>query len=137
MGRILALDYGTKRVGIAVTDPLKIIATSLITVHANETLDYIKTYMTKESVELIVVGLPVQMNGQPSEVEVHIKSFLKKLINQIPEIPVVRYDERFTTKMAISSMIEGGYKKKDRRDKKNLDSISATLILQGYLLSIQ
>lgn len=137
MGRILALDYGTKRVGIAVTDPLKIIASSLDTLHPNEVINYITGYVLKEPVELIVVGLPTQMNGQPSESEAHIIPFLKKLKQQIPNIPVVRYDERFTTKMAISSMIEGGYKKKERQDKKRLDSISATLILQGYLLSTQ
>ena len=137
MGRILALDYGTKRVGIAVTDPLKIIATSLDTIHPNEVINYISNYSLKESVELIVIGLPVQMNGQPSDSEKHIIPFIKKLKQQLPNIPVIRYDERFTTKMAISSMIEGGYKKKDRQDKKRLDSISATLILQGYLLSIQ
>ncbi|MFM9943825.1 MAG: Holliday junction resolvase RuvX [Bacteroidia bacterium] len=137
MGRILALDYGTKRVGIAVTDPLKIIATSLDTIHPDKLINYLKDYFLKEQVELIVVGLPTQMNGQASESETHIIPFIKKLTQQIPTIPVVRYDERFTTKMAISSMIEGGYKKKDRQDKKRLDSISATLILQGYLLSIQ
>ncbi len=137
MGRILALDYGTKRVGIAVTDPLQIIATALDTIHPNDVINFIVNYSQKESVDLIVVGLPIQMNGQPSESEMHIKPFLKKLIQQIPSIPVVRYDERYTTKMAISTMIEGGYKKKQRQDKKNLDSMSATLILQGYLLSTQ
>lgn len=137
MGRIVALDYGTKRVGIAVTDPLKIIASSLDTIHPNDIVKYLSNYLTKESVELIVVGLPVQMNGQPSESEVHIKPFIKKLAENFPTIPIVRYDERFTSKMAFSSLIEGGYKKKDRQDKKRLDSISATLILQGYLLSTQ
>ena len=137
MGRILALDYGTKRVGIAVTDPLQIIATALDTIHPNDVINFIVNYSQKESVDLIVVGLPIQMNGQPSESEMHIKPFLKKLIQQIPSITVVRYDERYTTKMAISTMIEGGYKKKQRQDKKNLDSMSATLILQGYLLSTQ
>ena len=137
MGRILALDYGTKRVGIAVTDPLHIIATALDTIHPNEVIKFISNYSQKEPVELIVVGLPTQMNGQPSESEMHIKPFLKKLMEQLPNIPVVRYDERYTTKMAISTMIEGGYKKKQRQDKKHLDSMSATLILQSYLLSTQ
>ena len=137
MGRIVAIDYGTKRVGIAVTDPMKFIATPLDTVHANEAVEFLYNYVSKETVELIVVGLPVQMNGQPSESETYIQIFLKRLKQRLPEIPVKRYDERFTTKMAINSMIEGGYKKKDRQDKKRLDSISATLILQGYLLSIQ
>ncbi len=137
MGRILAIDYGTKNVGIAVTDPLKIIATALDTIGAHEVINYLSTYFLKETVELIVVGLPTKLNGQLSETEKHIQPFLKKLKQQFPTMPVVRYDERFTTKMAFSSMIEGGYKKKDRRDKKRLDSIAATLILQGYLLSIQ
>ena len=112
MGRILALDYGTKRVGIAVTDPLHIIATAVDTIHPNDVISFITNYLKKEPVELIVVGLPIQMNGQPSESEIHIKPFLKKLMQQLPNIPVVRYDERFTTKMAISTMIEGGYKKR-------------------------
>ncbi len=137
MGRILALDYGTKRVGIAVTDPLHIIATAVDTIHPNDVISFITNYLKKEPVELIVVGLPIQMNGQPSESEIHIKPFLKKLMQQLQNIPVVRYDERFTTKMAISTMIEGGYKKKQRQDKKHLDSMSATLILQSYLLSTQ
>lgn len=137
MGRILALDYGTKRVGIAVTDPLHIIATAVDTIHPNDVISFITNYLKKEPVELIVVGLPIQMNGQPSESEIHIKPFLKKLMQQLPNIPVVRYDERFTTKMAISTIIEGGYKKKQRQDKKHLDSMSATLILQSYLLSTQ
>ncbi len=137
MGRIIALDFGTKRVGIAVTDPLKIIANALTTIHPNEVNAYLINYCLKEAVEKIVVGLPMQMNGQASESEIHIKPFIKKLEAALPAIPIVRYDERFTTKMALQSMIEGGYKKKDRQDKKRLDSISATLILQGYLLSVQ
>ncbi len=137
MGRILALDYGAKRTGLAVTDPLKIIATALCTVPTHESVDYLVNYSLKESVELIVVGLPKQMNGEASETEIHIIPYIKKLQAKLPNIPIVRFDERFTTKMAISSMLEGGYKKKDRQDKKRLDSISATLILQAYLLSIQ
>ncbi len=135
MGRIIALDYGTKRIGIAVTDPLKIIASALTTIHPNEIIQFLKEYAAKESVELIVIGLPKQMNGEASESERHILPFINQLTKAIPEIPIKRFDERFTTKMAISSMLEGGYKKKDRQDKKRLDSISATLILQGYLLS--
>lgn len=137
MGRILALDYGTKRTGLAVTDPLKIIATALITVPTHESVDYLINYCNKESVELIVIGLPKQMNGEASETEVHIIPYIKKLQSKLPNVPIFRFDERFTTKMAISSMLEGGYKKKDRQDKKRLDSISATLILQAYLLSTQ
>ena len=131
MGRILALDYGTKRVGIAVTDPLHIIATAVDTIHPNDVISFITNYLKKEPVELIVVGLPIQMNGQPSESEIHIKPFLKKLMQQLPNIPVVRYDGRFTTKMAISTMIEGGYKKKQRQDKKHYDYKSATIIFES------
>jgi putative Holliday junction resolvase len=137
MGRILAIDYGTKRVGIAVTDPLKIIASSLTTVHANEILAFLTDYSQKEEIELIVVGLPKQMDGQASDSEIHIAQFLKKLKQSLPLIPVVRYDERYTSKMAFQTLIDAGYKKKQRQDKKLLDSVSATLILQGYLLSTQ
>lgn len=137
MGRILAIDYGTKRVGIAVTDPLKIIASALDTIHAKDIIDYLMGYVKKEDVELIVVGLPKQMDGQASESEVHIAQFLKKLNQSIPNIPVVRYDERYTSKMAFQTLIDAGYKKKQRQDKKLLDSVSATLILQSYLLSTQ
>jgi len=137
MGRILALDYGTKRIGLAVTDPLKIIATALCTIPTHESIDFLLNYSLKESIELMVVGLPKKMNGEPSESEMHIIPYIKKLQSKLPNLPIVRFDERFTTKMAISSMIEGGYKKKDRQDKKRLDSISATLILQAYLLSTQ
>jgi len=137
MGRILAIDYGTKRVGIAVTDPLKIIASALDTIHANDIIAYLLEYVKKEDVELIVVGLPKQMDGQASDSEVHIAQFLKKLNQSIPNIPVVRYDERYTSKMAFQTLIDAGYKKKQRQDKKLLDSVSATLILQGYLLSTQ
>ena len=137
MGRILAIDYGTKRVGIAVTDPLKIIATALTTVHSKDIITYLIAYTQKEEVELIVVGLPKQMDGQASDSEVHIVQFLAKLKQSLPQIPVIRYDERFTSKMAFQTLIDSGYKKKQRQDKKLLDSVSATLILQGYLLSTQ
>lgn len=137
MGRILAIDYGTKRVGIAVTDPLKIIATALATVHSKDIITYLSEYIQKEDVELIVVGLPKQMDGQASDSEAHIIQFLAKLKHSLPQIPVVRYDERFTSKMAFQTLIDSGYKKKQRQDKKLLDSVSATLILQGYLLSTQ
>jgi len=137
MGRIIAIDYGTKRVGLAVTDTLQIISTALQTIHSNEVVDFLVKYSSQEKVDTIVVGLPVQMDGQPSDIETHIQIFLKKLKVQLPAIPIIRYDERYTTKMAIQTMIDAGYKKKDRREKKHLDSISATLILQSYLLSIQ
>ena len=135
MGRILAIDYGTKRTGIAVTDELQIIASGLTTVETNSLIAFLTDYVKKESVEKIIVGLPKQMNNTASESEVHIQSFLKKLNKILPDIPVVRVDERFTSKMAFQSMIDSGLKKKQRQNKALVDEISATLILQSYLTS--
>lgn len=135
MGRIVAIDYGTKKVGIAVTDPLKIIATGLATVHSSQILDYLITYSKTEEIETIVVGLPKQSTGEPSETEKYILPFIKKLKSVLPGIEVVRFDERYTTVLATRSLLDGGYKKKDRQNKKLLDSVSATIILQDYLNS--
>lgn len=135
MGRILAIDYGTKRTGLAVTDELQIIASGLTTVNTKELLAYLKTYTTTESVDKIIVGLPKQMDNTASESEVFIQKFLLKLNQEIPDIPVERIDERFTSKMAFQSMIDGGLKKKQRQNKALIDEISATLILQSYLAS--
>ena len=133
MGRILAIDYGRKRVGIAVTDPLQMIANGLTTIHPQELLTFLSDYTAKEKVETIVVGYPKQMNNQNSEAVQYIKPFLKKLRKQFPDITVEKEDERFTSKMAHQAMIDGGMKKKQRQDKKNVDRISATIILQSYL----
>ena len=133
MGRILAFDYGTKRTGIAVTDPLQLIASGLKTVETSEILTFLKTYCNDEEVVLFVVGLPRQMNNLPSESEQFIKSFIRDLKRTFPEIPIKREDERFTSKMALQSMIDSGIKKKQRRNKAIVDEISATLILQSYL----
>ncbi len=133
MGRILAFDYGTKRTGIAVTDPLQLIASGLKTVETSEILTFLKSYCTDEEVVLFVVGLPKQMNNLPSESEQFIKSFIRNLKRTFPEIPIKREDERFTSKMALQSMIDSGIKKKQRRNKAIVDEISATLILQSYL----
>tara|TARA_B100000886_G_scaffold73550_1_gene47320 strand:- start:2135 stop:2545 length:411 start_codon:yes stop_codon:yes gene_type:complete len=133
MGRILAFDYGTKRTGIAVTDPLQLIASGLITVETSEILTFLKAYCTDEVVVLFVVGLPKQMNNLPSESEQFIKSFIRNLKRTFPEIPIKREDERFTSKMALQSMIDSGIKKKQRQNKAMVDEISATLILQSYL----
>lgn len=137
MGRILAIDYGTKRTGLAVTDEMQIIASGLTTVDTKVLLDFLKDYVSKEKVEKIVVGLPKQMNNTASESEVYIQKFLIKLAKAIPEIPVDRVDERFTSKMSIQTMIDSGLKKKQRRNKALIDEISATLILQSYLSSVQ
>ena len=133
MGRILAFDYGTKRTGIAVTDPLQLIASGLKTVETSEILTFLKAYCNDEEVVLFVVGLPRQMNNLPSESEQFIKSFIRNLKRTFPEIPIKREDERFTSKMALQSMIDSGIKKKQRRNKAIVDEISATLILQSYL----
>jgi len=135
MGRILAIDYGTKRTGLAVTDPMQIIASGLTTVDTKELIEYLKTYITTEDVEKFVVGEPKQMDNTASESEVHIQKFLEKLQKAIPHIPVVRVDERFTSKMAFQTMIDSGLKKKQRQNKALVDEISATLILQSYLAS--
>ncbi len=133
MGRIMAIDYGQKRVGIAVTDELKIIANGLTTTPSGEIFDFLKTYLSKENVELFLVGEPLQMNGTPSESSRFIEPFVKKLKTTYPHIPVKRVDERFTSKMAFQTMIDMGLKKKDRQDKATVDKISATIMLQSYL----
>lgn len=131
--RILAFDYGTKRIGIAVTDPLQIIATGLDTIHPKDIIDYLKKYLSTEQVELFVVGEPRQMDGSPSQSTPHIKGFITTLKKHFPEIPVERIDERFTSKMASAVVAQSGFKKTDRQNKERLDTISATIILQTYL----
>ncbi|UGU17154.1 Holliday junction resolvase RuvX [Sinomicrobium kalidii] len=133
MGRILAIDYGTKRTGIAVTDELQIIASGLATVPTPELMDFLKEYTRKESVERIIVGEPKRYSNEASESEKYIRVFLEKVSKQLPDIPVERVDERFTSKMAFQTMIDSGLKKKQRRNKELIDEISATIILQSYL----
>ena len=135
MGRILAIDYGRKRVGIAVTDELKMIANSLTTVHSKDIITFLKDYTEKESVECFVIGEPKQMNGKLSESERFIEPFIKLLKKEFPDIKIERFDERFTSKIAVRTMVDAGIKKKDRQNKALIDSISATLILQSYLES--
>ena len=135
MGRVLAIDYGTKRTGIAVTDEMQIIASGLTTVDTKALIAFLKTYISTEKVEKIVVGLPKQMDNTASESEVYIQKFLVQLVKEIPSIPVERVDERFTSKMAFQTMIDSGLKKKQRKNKALVDEISATLILQSYLSS--
>ena len=135
MARILAIDYGMKRTGLAVTDALQIIASGLTTVNTKDLLIYLKDYVNKEPVELFIVGEPKQMDNTASESEVLILPFLKKLEQQFPNIPIKRVDERFTSKMAFQTMIDSGLKKNQRKNKALVDEISATLILQSYLYS--
>jgi putative Holliday junction resolvase len=133
MARILAFDYGTKRIGIAVTDPLQIIATGLDTIHPKDIMSFLKKYLEQEKVELFVVGEPKQMDGSQSQSEVQIKTFIKHLNKEFPEIPIERMDERFTSKMASASIAQSGLKKSDRENKERIDTVSATIILQSYL----
>lgn len=133
MGRVLAIDYGQKRVGLAVTDELQMIAGNLGMVHSKDVLEYLDKYIKNNIVDIFVVGEPRQMNYTPSESAVFIEVFIKQLAKKFPEIKIVRVDERFTSKMAFQTMIDAGLKKKDRQNKGMVDSISATIILQTYL----
>ena len=133
MGRILAIDYGQKRVGIAVTDEFQLIANGLTTVHSKDILTFLKDYVSKEKVDCFVVGEPKQMNNLPSESVKFIDPFIKQLKKAFPEIPIERVDERFTSKMASQTIIDAGLKKKDRRNKALVDTISATIILQSFM----
>lgn len=135
MGRILALDYGRKRTGVAVSDPLKIIANGLTTVPTHELLVFLQNYMVKERVERILVGLPKQMSGELSESMNYIRPFVARLKKTFPDIPVEFVDERFTSVLAHQAMLDGGLKKKERQNKALVDEISATIILQSYLES--
>ncbi|MCG8699880.1 MAG: Holliday junction resolvase RuvX [Bacteroidales bacterium] len=133
MGRIMAIDYGQKRVGIAVTDPLQMIANGLNTIHSQDIYDFLTDYFSKEKVELVLVGYPLQMNNKPSQSVQYINAFIKRFVKQFPGMPVKQVDERFTSKMAFQTMIDGGLKKKQRADKALVDKISATIMLQSYL----
>ncbi|MBL4568625.1 MAG: Holliday junction resolvase RuvX [Flavobacteriaceae bacterium] len=133
MSRVLAIDFGKIRTGIAVTDEMQIIASGLTTVKTSELISFLKNYTQKEDVALFIIGLPKQMDNTASESEALIKPFLKKLANNFPKIPTKRIDERFTSKMAFQTMIDGGLNKKQRQNKSLVDEISATIILQSYL----
>lgn len=133
MAKIIGIDYGTRRIGIAETDDLQIIASALTTVPTNEIYKFLDDYCAKNSVEAAVIGLPVRMSGELNEVEEDILRFIKKFSNKNPEIRIERINEAFTSKLAMQAMIQSGAGKKKRREKGNLDKISATLILQQYL----
>ena len=135
MSRILAIDFGTKRTGLAVTDEMQIIASGLTTVETKTLLQFLKEYTAQEHVELFLVGEPKQMDNSASESEAHILPFIAKLEKAFPEIPIKRVDERFTSKIAFQTMIDSGLKKNQRKNKALIDEISATLILQSYLYS--
>ena len=133
MSRILAIDYGTKRVGLAVTDPNQIIATALDTVYVQNLMNYLKAYTSKETVESFVVGEPRQMDNSASEITPQIEQFIRLLKKEFPDIPVFRMDERFTSKMASQALLMSGLKKKDRQDKALVDRTSAVIILQSFM----
>lgn len=133
MPRLLAIDYGTKRVGLAVTDPGQLIATGLTTVHAKDILVYLEKYFQKEAVECVVVGEPKTLGNQATQATQHVEGFVKQLRKKFPDLKIERMDERFTSKMAFQTMIDSGLSKKDRRDKELVDEISATIILQSYM----
>jgi len=133
MPRILAIDYGTKRTGLAVTDPLKIIATSLTTVETKELLLFLKTYISQEEIECFVMGMPKTLNNEESDNAQNVKRFAEILSKEFASIPLHFADERFTSSIAKQTMLDGGMKKKDRRNKSNVDKISATIILQSFM----
>lgn len=133
MPRILAIDYGAKRTGLAVTDPLKIIASALETVPSETLIAYLKKYMLSEEVEAFVVGMPKNLDGSDTDGTTYVKRLLEELKTHFPAIPVHLVDERYTSKMAVQAMIAGGMKKKDRQVKGNIDKISAVIILQGFM----
>ncbi|MGY0039608.1 Holliday junction resolvase RuvX [Pedobacter sp. NJ-S-72] len=133
MPRIIAFDYGTKRIGIAVTDPLQIIATGLDTIHPKDIVEYLKKYLLTEQVEAFVIGEPKQMDGTPSESAQHVKGFSTILKKNFPDIPQHWIDERFTSKLAHQTIMQSGLKKQDRRNKERVDTIAATIILQYFM----
>ena len=135
MARILSIDYGKKRTGLAVTDPLQLIAGGLATVSTSELFEYLQAYIAREPVERIVIGEPRQPNGQPSENLPRVQQFVNRWRKAVPQIPIEFYDERFTSVLAHRAMLEGGLKKKARQDKALVDEISATIILEDYLRS--
>lgn len=135
MARILSIDYGKKRTGLAVTDPLQIIAGGLATVATSELFDYLKAYIAREQVELIVIGEPRQPNGEPSENLARVQQFVNRWRKAVPEVPIQYFDERFTSVLAHQAMLDGGLKKKARQNKGLVDEISATIILEDFMRS--
>jgi len=135
LARILSIDYGKKRTGLAVTDPLQIIAGGLATVATSELFDYLQAYIAREQVEMIVIGEPRQPNGEPSENLARVQQFVNRWRKAVPQVPIQFYDERFTSVLAHQAMLDGGLKKKARQNKELVDEISATIILEDYMRS--
>ncbi|MFN8251816.1 MAG: Holliday junction resolvase RuvX [Ferruginibacter sp.] len=136
MGRILAIDYGGKRTGIAVTDPLQIIATGLTTIDSKELIPFLKKYFSSETVDMVIIGMPLNWDESDTHGTPLVKEAIKKLQKEFPAMPLKTVDERYTSKMAKDAMLQMGLKKKDRRDKKLVDEIAATIMLQEYLQSL-
>ena len=137
MGRILAIDYGRKRTGLAVTDPLRITANPLLTIETNSLMNWLTEYFAREQVDEVVIGHPTQMNGEESESMNYIRPFMGNFRKQFPDKPITMYDERFTSVLAHQAMLAGGMKKKDRQNKAVVDKIAACIILEGYLDSLR
>ncbi|GGF00740.1 Holliday junction resolvase RuvX [Hymenobacter cavernae] len=135
MGRILAIDYGNKRVGLAITDPLQLIATPLETIHSQDVLTYVKAYHQREPLDAVVVGMPRTLLNEPTDVTSAVVGLVRRLRRELPDLSVHEIDERYTSRMAHQAMLAGGLSKKDRRDKATVDRVSATLILQSFLNS--
>ncbi len=133
MARIICIDYGAKRTGLAVTDPLKIIASGLPTIDTKDVLSFLKKYFAAENIELILIGEPKNLDDSDTHATPLVKAFIKKIEKEFPSLPVEKVDERYTSKMASAAMLEMGMKKKDRRNKKNIDEIAAVIMLQEYL----
>ena len=136
MARIIAIDYGSKRTGVAITDPLQLIASGLTTVETKQLMPFLKNYFKEEDVETMVIGEPKRMNNEPSDIEGDIIRFRESVSRTFPKLKTVRQDERFTSKMAFQTMIDSGLSKKKRQNKATIDEVSATIILQDYLYSI-
>ena len=137
MGRLLAIDYGTKRTGIAITDELQLIASGLTTINTKELIPFLKDYFDKEQVDIVIIGEPKQKDGSHSLIESEIRLFIKRFSDEFPSYIVKRMDERFTSKMAFQTMIDSGLKKKQRQNKALVDEISATIILQDFLYNMK
>jgi putative Holliday junction resolvase len=133
MARVMAFDYGTKRIGLAVTDPLQMIATGLDNIHPKDIIEYLKKYLQTEQVETFVVGEPKQMDNTPSQSAIHVKGFVNLLKKTFPDIPVQMMDERFTSKMASAAILAGGVKKAGRQNKALVDTVSAVILLQSWM----
>ncbi len=136
MGRILAIDYGKKRTGLAVTDPLRITANPLLTIPTQELIEWLRAYINKEQVDEVVIGHPTQLNGQESESMQYIRPFMGQFAHLFPDLPLIAFDERFTSTLAHKAMIDGGMSKKKRQDKAVVDKLAACIILEDYLQSI-